>query len=137
MTISVVASAHSAVSAMSAVSAASNKATVYLADIPSPTKAQYHLGPIPIRMYAMCILAGILVAVWYGDKRWFTEDTFAAMMRLRGVECASPVGCAEGFVANKAPKAVERAAARPKVYGKRHFAWQHFASNPIGESAHA
>jgi prolipoprotein diacylglyceryl transferase len=67
MTISVVASAHSAVSA---VSAASAKATVYLADIPSPTKAQYRLGPIPIRMYAMCILAGILVAVWYGDKRW-------------------------------------------------------------------
>ncbi|MEY9908798.1 prolipoprotein diacylglyceryl transferase [Catenulispora sp. MAP12-49] len=45
-------------------------AAAYLADIPSPTKAQYHLGPIPIRMYAMCILAGILVAVWLGDKRW-------------------------------------------------------------------
>ena len=49
---------------------AAAKATTYLADIPSPTKAQYHLGPIPIRMYAMCILAGILVAVWLGDKRW-------------------------------------------------------------------
>jgi len=36
------------------------------------------------------------------DKRWFTEDTFAGLMRLRGVECASPVGCAEGFVAKKA-----------------------------------
>ncbi|MEY9926115.1 prolipoprotein diacylglyceryl transferase [Catenulispora sp. GP43] len=47
-----------------------HQAATYLADIPSPTKAQYHLGPIPIRMYAMCILAGILVAVWLGDKRW-------------------------------------------------------------------
>ena len=45
-------------------------AATYLADIPSPTKARYNLGPIPIRMYAMCILAGILVAVWLGDKRW-------------------------------------------------------------------
>ncbi|NUP54071.1 MAG: prolipoprotein diacylglyceryl transferase [Catenulispora sp.] len=45
-------------------------AASYLADIPSPTKARYNLGPIPIRMYAMCILAGILVAVWLGDKRW-------------------------------------------------------------------
>jgi prolipoprotein diacylglyceryl transferase len=49
---------------------AAAKATTYLAEIPSPTTAQYHLGPIPIRMYAMCILAGILVAVWLGDKRW-------------------------------------------------------------------
>jgi prolipoprotein diacylglyceryl transferase len=49
---------------------AARQATSYLADLPSPTKAQYHLGPIPIRMYAMCILAGILVAVWLGDRRW-------------------------------------------------------------------
>ncbi|MEY9861950.1 prolipoprotein diacylglyceryl transferase [Catenulispora sp. GAS73] len=47
-----------------------HQVATYLADLPSPTKAQYHLGPIPIRMYAMCILAGILVAVWLGDKRW-------------------------------------------------------------------
>ncbi|WP_194926485.1 prolipoprotein diacylglyceryl transferase [Catenulispora pinisilvae] len=47
-----------------------HQVATYLADIPSPTRAQYHLGPIPIRMYAMCILAGILVAVWLGDKRW-------------------------------------------------------------------
>ncbi|MCW2912418.1 MAG: prolipoprotein diacylglyceryl transferase [Actinomycetia bacterium] len=46
------------------------KVTTFLADLPNPTKAQYHLGPIPIRMYAMCILAGILVAVWLGGKRW-------------------------------------------------------------------
>ena len=30
-------------------------------------------------------------------KRWFTEDLFGALMRLRGVECASPTGYAEGF----------------------------------------
>jgi LmbE family N-acetylglucosaminyl deacetylase len=35
------------------------------------------------------------------DKQWFSEDTFAGLMRLRGIECASPVGCAEGFVATK------------------------------------
>jgi phosphatidylglycerol---prolipoprotein diacylglyceryl transferase len=49
---------------------AAHQLAPYLADLPSPTKAQYHLGPIPIRMYAMCILAGILVAVWLGDRRW-------------------------------------------------------------------
>jgi LmbE family N-acetylglucosaminyl deacetylase len=35
------------------------------------------------------------------DKRWFTEDTYAGLMRLRGVECQSPHGCAEGFIAKK------------------------------------
>ena len=35
------------------------------------------------------------------DKRWFTEDTFTGLMRLRGVECASPSGLAEGFHARK------------------------------------
>jgi prolipoprotein diacylglyceryl transferase len=49
---------------------AAHQVATYLADIPSPSKAQYHLGPVPIRMYAMCILAGILLAVWLGDRRW-------------------------------------------------------------------
>ena len=35
------------------------------------------------------------------DKRWFTESTFDGLMRLRGVECASPTGYAEGFHARK------------------------------------
>lgn len=35
------------------------------------------------------------------DKRWFTPSTFDALMRLRGVECASPTGYAEGFHGRK------------------------------------
>jgi prolipoprotein diacylglyceryl transferase len=38
--------------------------------IPSPTQGVWQLGPIPIRAYALCILAGIVVAVWLGDRRW-------------------------------------------------------------------
>jgi prolipoprotein diacylglyceryl transferase len=38
--------------------------------IPSPTQGVWHLGPIPIRAYALCILVGIVVAVWLGEKRW-------------------------------------------------------------------
>jgi LmbE family N-acetylglucosaminyl deacetylase len=36
------------------------------------------------------------------DKRWFTESLFDGLMRLRGVECASPTGYAEGFHSRKA-----------------------------------
>jgi LmbE family N-acetylglucosaminyl deacetylase len=35
------------------------------------------------------------------SKSWFTPDTFLAMSRLRGVECRSPSGHAEGFYARK------------------------------------
>lgn len=40
-----------------------------LAAIPSPTTAVWHLGPVPIRAYALCLMAGIVLAVWWTDKR--------------------------------------------------------------------
>ncbi len=30
----------------------------------------WELGPIPIRAYALCIIAGIIVAIWWGERRW-------------------------------------------------------------------
>ncbi|MFT4087456.1 MAG: prolipoprotein diacylglyceryl transferase [Gordonia sp. (in: high G+C Gram-positive bacteria)] len=41
-----------------------------LAYIPSPSQGVWHLGPVPIRAYALCIIIGIIVAVWWGDRRW-------------------------------------------------------------------
>jgi prolipoprotein diacylglyceryl transferase len=38
--------------------------------IPSPPQGVWHLGLFPIRAYALCILAGIGVAVWMGERRW-------------------------------------------------------------------
>jgi LmbE family N-acetylglucosaminyl deacetylase len=35
------------------------------------------------------------------DKLWFSAQTFDALMRLRGIECVSPTGYAEGFHARK------------------------------------
>ena len=40
-----------------------------IASIPSPPQAVWHLGWIPIRAYAMCILAGIIVAIWITQRR--------------------------------------------------------------------
>jgi prolipoprotein diacylglyceryl transferase len=40
-----------------------------LANIPSPDQGVWHIGPIPIRAYALCIIAGIIVAVVWGDRR--------------------------------------------------------------------
>ena len=41
-----------------------------LASIPSPSEGVWHLGPVPIRAYALSIITGILVAIWLGERRW-------------------------------------------------------------------
>jgi prolipoprotein diacylglyceryl transferase len=41
-----------------------------IAAIPSPTHSVWHLGPIPIRAYALCIVAGIFLALWLTARRW-------------------------------------------------------------------
>jgi prolipoprotein diacylglyceryl transferase len=41
-----------------------------VAAIPSPTQGVWQLGPLPIRAYALCIVAGIVVAVWMTEKRF-------------------------------------------------------------------
>jgi prolipoprotein diacylglyceryl transferase len=40
------------------------------ATIPSPTVSVIKLGPLPIHIYALCIVAGILLALWLSDRRW-------------------------------------------------------------------
>lgn len=58
---------------------------------------------VPLDAPARQAKLGVLMDVFatQRDKRWFTEATFEGLMRLRGVECASPTGYAEGFHARK------------------------------------
>lgn len=44
--------------------------TSLLAYIPSPAQGVWHLGPVPIRAYALCIITGIIAALIIGDRRW-------------------------------------------------------------------
>ena len=41
-----------------------------LASIPSPSDSVWEIGPFPLRAYALCIIAGVVVAIWLGDRRW-------------------------------------------------------------------
>ncbi|MFE7112927.1 prolipoprotein diacylglyceryl transferase [Streptomyces sp. NPDC057575] len=41
-----------------------------LAYLPSPSTGVLHLGPVPLRAYAFCIILGVFVAVWLGNRRW-------------------------------------------------------------------
>lgn len=41
-----------------------------LAAIPSPPQGVWHLGPLPIRAYALCILTGVVVAYFWSRARY-------------------------------------------------------------------
>jgi len=55
-----------------------------LAYIPSPSHGVYHLGPIPLRGYAFCIIIGVFVAVWLGNKRWIARGGRAEQLEGDG-----------------------------------------------------
>lgn len=44
--------------------------TTYLASIPSPAQGVWYVGPVALRAYAICIIVGIVVAVWWGNRRF-------------------------------------------------------------------
>ena len=40
-----------------------------VAFLPSPSQSVWHLGPLPVRAYALCIVAGIFLALWLAARR--------------------------------------------------------------------
>jgi prolipoprotein diacylglyceryl transferase len=38
--------------------------------IPSPDQGVWHIGPVPVRAYALCILAGVFAGIWLTNKRF-------------------------------------------------------------------
>jgi prolipoprotein diacylglyceryl transferase len=44
--------------------------TTVIAYFPSPPQGVWHLGPIPLRAYALFIIIGIIAALVIGDRRW-------------------------------------------------------------------
>lgn len=41
-----------------------------LAYIPSPPRGVWDIAGFPLRAYALCIIIGIIAAIWWGEKRW-------------------------------------------------------------------
>jgi prolipoprotein diacylglyceryl transferase len=72
--------------------------------IPSPSQGVIHLGPLPIRAYALCIILGVIVAVIVGDRR----------LQARGVR--------KGAMADVATWAVPFGLVGSRIY--------HLATNP-------
>lgn len=51
-----------------------------LASIPSPSQGVWNLGPVPLRAYALLIIAGIVVAIWLGSKRYVARGGSAGVI---------------------------------------------------------
>ena len=44
-----------------------------LAYIPSPARGVWEIGPFPLRAYALFIIIGIVVAIFWGERRWMAR----------------------------------------------------------------
>jgi prolipoprotein diacylglyceryl transferase len=70
---------------------------VRLGYIPSPSEGVWHLGPIPLRAYAFCIILGVVAAVVIGERRWAARGgTKGAVADVAGI--AVPFGLVGGRV---------------------------------------
>ncbi|HWV26558.1 MAG TPA: prolipoprotein diacylglyceryl transferase [Aeromicrobium sp.] len=48
--------------------------------IPSPAQGVWHIGPLPLRAYALAIIVGALFAIWIGDRRLTARGGRAGLM---------------------------------------------------------
>jgi LmbE family N-acetylglucosaminyl deacetylase len=58
---------------------------------------------VPLQFEVCQKKAGYIIDAFQSQqsKRWFREDTFLSLMRLRGMECNAPSGYAEAFYCRK------------------------------------
>lgn len=70
-----------------------------VAYLPSPGRGVWHLGPLPVRGYAVCAIAGVVVALWLTSRRY------------RGM------GGPRGLVLDVATFAVPAGIAGARIYG--------------------
>lgn len=48
--------------------------------IPSPSEGVWHLGPFPLRAYALGIIIGALLAIWIGERRFVARGGRAGLI---------------------------------------------------------
>ena len=71
--------------------------TQILAAIPSPPQGVWQLGPITLRAYALCILAAIVVAVWWTIRRYVDRGGRAETV-IDAAIAAVPAGIVGGRI---------------------------------------
>jgi len=69
-----------------------------LAAFPTPTKSVLEIGPLTFHFYALCIIAGIAVAIWLGDKRFRAQSVNGASVVSEVAITAVPTGIIGGRI---------------------------------------
>jgi prolipoprotein diacylglyceryl transferase len=62
-----------------------------VAYLPSPASAVWHLGAIPVRAYALCMVAGVVAGLWLTDRR-YRKAGYRTGVILEMATIAVPVG---------------------------------------------
>jgi prolipoprotein diacylglyceryl transferase len=63
---------------------------------PTPTQSALEIGPLTIHYYALCIITGIAVAIWLGDKRFRAHAVNGRSVVSEVAITAVPVGIIGG-----------------------------------------
>ena len=66
--------------------------------IPSPSQSSFEVGPFTFHFYALCIIAGIAVAIWLGDKRLRAHDPMLVTVVSDVAIFAVPAGIIGGRI---------------------------------------
>lgn len=65
---------------------------------PTPSNSALEIGPLTIHFYALCIIAGVAVAVWLGNKRFRASTPLGAGVVSEVAITAVPVGVIGGRI---------------------------------------
>jgi prolipoprotein diacylglyceryl transferase len=66
--------------------------------IPSPPHSSFEVGPLTFHFYALCIIAGIAIAIWLGDKRLRAQDSDLTTVVADVAIYAVPAGIVGGRI---------------------------------------
>jgi prolipoprotein diacylglyceryl transferase len=69
-----------------------------LTAFPTPTQSALEIGPLTIHFYALCIITGIAVAIWLGDKRFRAKAVNGKSVVSEVAITAVPVGIIGGRI---------------------------------------
>ena len=65
---------------------------------PTPTQSALEIGPLTIHYYALCIITGIAIAIWLGDKRFRAQTIHGQSVVSEVAITAVPVGIIGGRI---------------------------------------
>lgn len=83
--------------------------------IPSPSRGEWHLGPLPVRTYAFCIVIGILAGVWLAASRYQKAGGRRGLI-LDVAAWAVPFGLIGAAVGSAAAEAARLFPSRPSLW---------------------